>query len=85
MRPLSLNVNYNNYNRRFNLNANNRPDNAAEMVPVYTLGLSIGNLMKTYGNLYSKLHSHENLELAYYKARKRKTLKNYVLEFESDL
>ena len=41
--------------------------------------------MKTYGNLYSQLCSYENLELAWKKARKHKTLKEYVIEFESDL
>ena len=41
--------------------------------------------MKTYNNLYSKLYSYENLFLAYKKARKGKTKKYYVKEFESDL
>ncbi len=41
--------------------------------------------MKTYKNLYYQLCSYENLELAFQKARKRKTLKNYVIEFETDL
>lgn len=41
--------------------------------------------MKTYLNLYSQLCSYENLELAFKKARKRKTSKPYVIEFESNL
>ena len=41
--------------------------------------------MKTYKNLYSKIISLGNLELAYKKARIGKTLKNYVLEFEKNL
>ncbi len=41
--------------------------------------------MKTYKNLYSELCSYENLELAFRKARKRKTQKEYVVEFEADL
>ncbi len=41
--------------------------------------------MKTYNNLYDQLCSSENLELAFKKARKRKTLKDYVIEFEADL
>jgi len=41
--------------------------------------------MKTYDNLWSQLCSYENLELAHKKARKRKTLKPYVIEFEKDL
>ncbi|MEW6748447.1 MAG: hypothetical protein AB1295_01950 [Candidatus Micrarchaeota archaeon] len=41
--------------------------------------------MKTYKRLYSRLCSYENLELAFRKARKRKTRKGYVIEFEADL
>lgn len=41
--------------------------------------------MKTYRNLFGKLCSLENLELAFKKARKRKTLKPYVIKFEAKL
>lgn len=41
--------------------------------------------MKTYKNLYASLCSYENLELAFKKARKRKSLKLYVIEFEENL
>lgn len=41
--------------------------------------------MKTYRNLYATLCSYENLELAFKKARKRKTLKEDVIKFEIDL
>lgn len=41
--------------------------------------------MKTHANLYDALCSYENLELAFKKARKRKSFKEYVIEFESDL
>jgi RNA-directed DNA polymerase len=41
--------------------------------------------MKTYRKLYPQLCSYENLELAFKKARKRKTMKDYVIEFEADL
>lgn len=41
--------------------------------------------MKSYKRLYFQLYSYENLELAFQKARKGKTLKNYVIEFELDL
>lgn len=44
-----------------------------------------GNDMKTYTDLYPKLCSYENLESAWRKCRKGKTLKNYVIDFESDL
>jgi len=41
--------------------------------------------MKTYNYLYPKLCSYENLELAFKKARKHKTRKSYVIEFEKNL
>ncbi|MFH1065284.1 MAG: reverse transcriptase domain-containing protein [Nanoarchaeota archaeon] len=41
--------------------------------------------MKTYNNLYSQLCSYENFFSAYQKARKHKTKKQYVLEFEKEL
>lgn len=36
-------------------------------------------------NLYDKVYSYDNLELAFKKARKGKTLKPYVIEFEKQL
>ena len=41
--------------------------------------------MKTYKLLWESLCSYDNLLLAYKKARKHKTKKNYVLEFEKNL
>ncbi|MBU2561519.1 MAG: reverse transcriptase/maturase family protein [Nanoarchaeota archaeon] len=41
--------------------------------------------MKTYRDLYSDLCSYDNLFIAYKKARKHKTLKQYVIEFERNL
>jgi len=41
--------------------------------------------MKTYNNLYVEVCSLRNLELAYRKARKRKSKKPYVIEFEKNL
>lgn len=41
--------------------------------------------MKTYRNLYPQLCSYENIELAFRKARKKKTTKQYVTDFESNL
>ncbi len=41
--------------------------------------------MKSYSNLYSHIISFENLILAWQRARKRKTKKIYVIEFEKDL
>lgn len=41
--------------------------------------------MAPYRNLWQELCSDKNLELAFKKARKHKTLKPYVIEFEEDL
>lgn len=41
--------------------------------------------MQTYNDLYDRLCSYENLFLAYKKARKSKTKKDYVLKFEKNL
>ncbi len=41
--------------------------------------------MKPYRNLWQELCSNENLQLAFRKARKHKTLKPYVIEFEKTL
>ena len=41
--------------------------------------------MQTYNNLYDKLCSYENLLLAFKKARKDKTKKDYVIKFEENL
>ncbi len=80
------NNNWNDNNRR-NVNLNNAPSNGLGMTRACILEIILficGN-MKTYGNLYSQLCSYENLELAFEKARKRKTTKEYVIEFEADL
>lgn len=42
-------------------------------------------MAKTYKNLYTKLYSYENLLLAFKKAKKRKSKKKYVLDFEKNL
>ena len=41
--------------------------------------------MKTYNNLYSQIYGIKNLILAYKKARKGKTKREYVKNFEEDL
>ena len=41
--------------------------------------------MKTYNKLYEKLYSEDNLISAFRKARKGKSKKEYVVDFESDL
>ena len=42
-------------------------------------------MVKTYNNLYAEIISIDNLILAWKKARKGKTKKDYVIEFEADL
>nr|AQS33187.1 hypothetical protein [uncultured archaeon] len=42
-------------------------------------------LMKTYPHLYGQICSRENLELAFRRARKRRSRKQYVIDFEKDL
>ena len=41
--------------------------------------------MKTYNNLYSEICSMNNLANGWTKARKHKTTKSYVIEFEKQL
>ena len=41
--------------------------------------------MKSHNNLYQKIVSYNNLLLAYKNARKNKTKKDYVIEFENNL
>jgi len=41
--------------------------------------------MHTYRNLFQRLCSYENLLLAFRKAKKRKSMKPYVIEFEKSL
>lgn len=41
--------------------------------------------MKTYHNLFDKLSNYDNLLLAFQKARKRKTKRQYVIDFERNL
>ncbi|MFH0701713.1 MAG: reverse transcriptase/maturase family protein [Candidatus Woesearchaeota archaeon] len=72
----------NNHNN--NLNGNNNLNNNARFLGITLAGLGF-LFMKTYRNLWDKLCSEDNLYLAYKKARKHKTQKPYVLEFEKDL
>ncbi|MFH1285125.1 MAG: hypothetical protein ABIH99_00935 [Candidatus Micrarchaeota archaeon] len=76
--------NLNNYNNRRSVNLNNQPSNRFEMT-LQLLLKGFGGLTKTYRNLFGKLCSYENLFEAFKKARKRKTRKPYVLEFEKNL
>jgi len=75
----------NSYNDdRLNLNCNNNGNNDNGCVP--RMALSLGQLlMKTCHNLYDKIISFKNIFLAYRKARKGKTKKPDIVEFEKDL
>ena len=75
--PLWLGNNYNN-----NLNANNNVNNNSSF---FGIAWALSRLMKTYNNLWENLCSFENIELAFKKARKRKTKKAYVAKFEKNL
>lgn len=77
----------NNYNN--GLNGNNNLNNNGRFVGIVqvcwdTLDYD-GSIMKTYRNLYKELCSYKNLEFAFKKARKGKTQKGYVIEFEKNL
>lgn len=72
----------NRINNRSNLNGNNNLD--------INNGRLVGIAQPTTGNLmppstYKHICAYENLKLAEKKARKRKTLKPYVIEFEREL
>mgnify|MGYP001585662847 FL=1 len=69
---------------RLNLNGNNWNDNRNNHA--FGMALAYKTIkMQSYNNLYNKIISFENLILAWKKARKGKTKKNYIIEFERDL
>lgn len=54
----------------------------------YALGMALAPKtikMITYKRLYAKIYDFDNLFLAYQKARKGKTRRDYVIEFEKNL
>ena len=75
-------MNYNN-NGQFHVNGNNNINNNGR-----SRGMALANssghyfVMKSYSNLYDKVCDFENIKLAWKEARKRKTLKSYVIEFD---
>jgi len=73
-------------NRDLNLNARNR-DLAYSYGGGRITQVARGIIfkMKTYKNLYPKLCSYKNLELAFKKASKGKSKKFYVIEFKKNL
>lgn len=68
-------------NDRQNVNANRRPSNSHEMA------LHWGNdsSMKTYRHLFENICSYDNLLQAFQNAKRGKSKKPYVVEFEQNL
>jgi retron-type reverse transcriptase len=69
----------NGLNGNNNLNSNGRFVGIAPTMPRHPI------TMKSYKYLYPKIYSIRNLCVAYRSARKHKTKKEYVIEFESNL
>ena len=69
----------------FHVNGNNHVDNNNGHSRGMALVTKIISKMKRHGNLFEELCSYENLKLAFKKARKGKTQKPYVIEFEKNL
>ncbi len=70
-------------NNNSNINGNNRNLNYNNRARGMAFGRDIIIMKKP--SLYERLCSYENLELAWRKARKHKTQKHYVIEFEKNL
>ena len=68
---------------RLNLNCNNNPINNNGRAR--GMALAALDTMKTYTKLYDKICSRDNLHLAFLKARKRKSRRKDVREFEENL
>ena len=80
----ALNSNWNLNSDRLNVNGNNNGLNRNG----YAFGIALVTKilpMKTYTNLYEEITTEDNLYQAYKKARKGKTKKVYVKEFEDKL
>ena len=78
-RLLMVGNNYNNgLNGNNNLNGNGRFAGIVQTMPRFLI-------MKTFKSIYENVCSPENLILAWRKARRGKTKRPYVIEFENDL
>jgi len=67
----------NNIDNNSTANGNNNLNNNARFLRI--------TRAQSHHNMYARLTTYENLFLAYTKARKHKTLKQYVIEFEKNL
>jgi len=80
----ALNPNWNPNDQRLRVNGNNHGNNndgcafGIALVPKTFI-------MKTYSNFYEQLYSFRNLLHAFFKARKHKTKKYYIIEFGKNL
>lgn len=76
----------NNFNNNTNFNAGNRNiDNNNNRVRGIAQTIAEIIIMNKPRDLWQELCTYKNLELAWQKARKHKTLKPYVIEFEKNL
>jgi len=80
----ALNDNWNN-DRRLNVNGNNFDNFGSGLAFGIALSRFIFIKMKSHKNIYKKVYSKKNLILAWRKARKNKTKKEYVINFEDNL
>ncbi|GBE19771.1 reverse transcriptase [archaeon BMS3Abin17] len=79
-------LNYNwNFGNRLNVNGNNWNDNDDGHAFGIALLQGLFTKMKNYKDIYQNIYSMKNLILAWKKARKGKTKKDYVIEFEENL
>jgi hypothetical protein len=67
---------------RFDDNRNSFAFGIALATKIFSLRF---NIMKTYKSFYTQIYSMGNLILAWRHARKGKTKKNYVIQFEKSL
>ena len=74
-----------NFNNNSNANANDHNVNNSNALRGIAQNDAEAFPLISYRDLWSELCSYYNLELAYCKARKHKTLKCYVVEFEKNL
>lgn len=68
---------------RANLNCNRNPSNSNASLGMAFLTKTF--IMKTHKNVYHEVYNFKNLVLAFKKARKGKTKKDYVVRFEENL
>lgn len=76
----------NNFNNNSNFNANDRNiNNNNRLRGIDQCAETISYYMTEARDLWQELCSYSNIQLAFKRARKHKTLKPYVLEFEADV